>query len=51
MSDKTALLVTEKEKRLIEELRKVEYGKVVVFMEASQPQRIERTIASIKLAN
>lgn len=41
--------LSEKEKHLIEQLRKVNYGEVVVFMQDSQPVRIEKVKESIKL--
>ncbi len=49
MSEKVALLVTEKEKRLIEELRKIKYGHCTVIMVDGQPARIEKPLEEIKL--
>lgn len=40
---------TENEVDLIERLRSVMYGEVVVFMQAGQPVRIEKGIESQKL--
>lgn len=44
-----AFIVSVKEQRLIEELRKVPYGKVEVTMLEGQPDRIEKIKESIKL--
>ena len=41
--------ISEKEKKLIELLRKVSYGKVVIFLENGQPIRIEEVRESVKL--
>ena len=41
--------LTEKEQRLIEELRRISYGQVVIFMQDGQPLRIERIKESVKL--
>ena len=41
--------LTEKEKKLIEILRAIPYGKVEVFMENAQPVRIEQIKQSVKL--
>ena len=44
-----SILVNDKEKTLIELLRQIPYGEVVIFMQDSQPVRIERVKESIKL--
>ena len=49
MSDKTAMLVTEKEKKLVEELRKVRYGEVVVIQVEGQPAEINKIKEKIRL--
>ena len=41
--------LTEKELRLIEELRKVAFGQVVIYMQDGEPLRIERIKESFKL--
>jgi len=41
--------LSDKELRLIEELRKIKYGELVVFLQDGQPIRIEKAIKSIKL--
>ena len=41
--------LTEKEKKLIELIRKIKYGKVVVILEGGQPTRIEEVRESVKL--
>jgi len=41
--------ITEKEQRLIEELRKLNYGQVTIFMQENQPARIEQIKESVKL--
>jgi len=41
--------LTDKEKKLIIELRKLPYGQVVIFVENSQPVRIEKIKESVKL--
>lgn len=41
--------ITEKERRLLEELRRVKFGQVVIHMENGQPVRIEKVKESIKL--
>lgn len=47
--EKTALLVTEKEKKLIEELRKIRYGEVVVIQVEGQPVEINKIKEKIRL--
>lgn len=47
--EKTALLVTEKEKKLIEELRKIRYGEVVVIQVEGQPAEINKIREKIRL--
>lgn len=47
--EKTALLVTEKEKKLIEELRKIRYGEVVVIQVEGQPVEINKIREKIRL--
>ena len=41
--------LTEREKRLIEELRKLAYGEVVVYIQDKEPVRIEKRLESVKL--
>ena len=41
--------ITENEQRLIEELRKIGHGQVIIFMEEKQPVRIEKIKESVKL--
>jgi len=41
--------LTEKEKKLIAELRKIQYGQITIYQEGGQPVRIERVKESIKL--
>jgi len=47
--EKIALLVTEKEKKLIEELRKIRYGEVVVIQVEGQPVEINKIKEKIRL--
>ena len=47
--EKIALLVTEKEKKLIEELRKIRYGEVVVIQVEGQPAEINKIKEKIRL--
>ncbi len=47
--EKVALLVTEKEKKLIEELRKIRYGEVVVIQVEGQPVEINKIREKIRL--
>ena len=35
------MVVTDKEEKLIEEIRKIPFGQVVVYMQEGQPVRIE----------
>ncbi len=49
MSDKKAMLITEKEKRLIEELRKIKYGEVVIVQREGQPVEIDQIKEKIRL--
>jgi len=41
--------LTEKEKKLIGEIRKYPFGQVVIYMENGQPVRIEKIKESVKL--
>lgn len=41
--------LTEREKKLIEVLRTVPYGQVVIFQESGQPVRVELIKESVKL--
>lgn len=41
--------LTDKEKKLIQVLRKIDYGEVKIFVQDKQPVRIEEVIKSIKL--
>ena len=43
------LELTEKEQRLIEKLREISYGQVVIYMQENQPVRIDRITESKKL--
>ena len=43
------LEITEKEKKLIEVLRTITYGQVVIFQEKGEPVRIEKIKESVKL--
>ena len=47
--EKVALLVTEKEKKLIEELRKIRYGEAVVIQVEGQPAEINKIREKIRL--
>jgi hypothetical protein len=49
MSEKIAMLLTEKEKRLIEELRKIKFGEVMVIQAEGQPVEIDRVKEKIRL--
>lgn len=46
---KCDIIVSEKERNLIEELRAIPYGEVTIFIQDNQPVRIEKTKESIKL--
>jgi len=41
--------LSDKEQKLIEELRKVPYGQIVIYMENRQPVRIEKIKESVKI--
>ena len=43
------IIVSEKERSLIENLRAIPYGEVVIFIQKNQPIRIERVKESIIL--
>lgn len=43
------IILSEKERNLIEALRAIPYGEVIIFIQDSQPVRIERVKESIKL--
>lgn len=43
------ILLTEKEKKLIELLRKIRFGEIHLYMADGQPVRIEEVKKSIKL--
>ena len=45
-STKNAMEMTEKEQKLLYYLRSIAYGSVTVFMQGSQPVRVERAIES-----
>lgn len=45
----SVLILSQKEAKLIETLRKLPFGQAVVFMESNQPVRIEIPRESIKL--
>jgi len=50
MNKKYAIIeVSEKERNLIEYLRKIAYGEVIIFIQDSQPVRIEQIKQSVKL--
>ena len=42
-------IISKQEGALLKALREIEYGQVVVFLEAGQPVRIEKIKESIKL--
>ena len=46
---KESILVSEKERSLLEKLRKIEFGEVVIYMRHSEPFRIEEIKKSIML--
>ena len=48
-SDKVNVLLSPKEARLIEELRKTPFGEVTVVMHDNQPRRIERVREKVQL--
>ena len=43
------ILLTEKERRLIEVLREIGYGQITIFLEKGEPVRIEKIKESVKL--
>jgi len=43
------IVLTEKEKRLIEVLRELSYGQITIFLENGQPVRVVEALKSIKL--
>jgi len=43
------IMVSDREKKLLELIHKVGYGQVVIYLEAGQPVRIEKIKESIKL--
>ncbi len=47
--EKCGIILSDKEKLLIEELRKIQYGNVTVYLQHGQPIRIERVLESIVL--
>jgi hypothetical protein len=49
MSGKIAMLISEKEKRLIEELRKIRYGEVLIVQIEGQPAEIDKIKEKIRL--
>jgi hypothetical protein len=46
---KTSIYLTEKEKKLIEELRKIKYGEVVVIQVDGQPAEIDKIREKLRL--
>ncbi len=42
-------MLSEKERSLIDKIREIDYGEVVIFMQTGQPERIQRTTESVKL--
>ncbi len=49
MTEKIAVLLTQKEKRLVKELRRIKYGEVVVVQVEGQPVEINRVKEKIRL--
>ncbi len=49
MSGKVNVLLTAKEARLIDVIRKIPFGQVTVIMHDSEPQRIERAVEKVQL--
>ena len=43
------MLLSNRERKLIELLRETQYGQVVIYLEHSEPVRIEKVKESIKL--
>lgn len=43
------MVLSDKEKKLIELLREIKYGEVVIFIQDGKPVRIEETKRSVKL--
>ncbi|KKM87914.1 hypothetical protein LCGC14_1264150 [marine sediment metagenome] len=43
------LTVSDKERNLLDQIRKVPYGEVIIFMRDGQPERIEKAVESVKL--
>ena len=43
------IIVSGKERNLLEALRAIPYGEVIIFMQDSQPVRIEQIKESVKL--
>ena len=48
-SDKVNVLLSPKEARLIEELRKTPFGEVTIVMHDGQPRRIERVREKVQI--
>jgi len=44
-----SVIISSKEQKLLELLHKIGYGRVVLYLEAGQPIRIEEALKSIKL--
>ena len=49
VKSKTPMDVTEKERRLIENMRKVPFGQFTVIMHDGEPRRIERALEKVQL--
>jgi len=48
-NDNIRVIIRERENTLLEELRKIGYGRVTIFIENGQPVRIEEALKSVKL--
>ena len=44
-----SMMLNEKERNLIEYCRKMEYGKLIIYVKGSQPIRVEVALKSIEL--
>ena len=49
ISDKVSVHLTPKEVRLIEELRKISWGEIVIVMHNGEPRNIERVTKKVHL--
>lgn len=48
-TNEVSCIISKNEQRLLEQLHKIRYGQVVIYLEAGQPVRIEKIKESIKL--